>query len=117
MVSLDEVFDLFSEERRRLALYYLDEQDGQVSVEELAAAVEEMEAGDPAFETPGAFEDIQITLEHTDLPKAADAEFVHYDREAGVVELTDEPREFELVLSVAEVIEDPTDETSIAAYL
>ncbi len=108
MVSLDDVFELFTEERRRLALYYLDEADGPVPVDELAAAIEEMESGDVTPRGPtGSYDDLEITLQHTDLPKAADAEFVHYDRDAGVVELTDEPREFELVLSVAEVIEEP----------
>ncbi|WP_135303178.1 DUF7344 domain-containing protein [Haloarcula amylovorans] len=106
MVSLDEVFDLLSEKRRRYALYYLRTQESPISVRELAEAVAEMEsdADSPAVsETElGRYE---IKLHHTDLPKADTAEFIEYDADAGVVRLTGEPPEFDVVLTVAEVIE------------
>ncbi|PSQ02784.1 hypothetical protein BRC94_00585 [Halobacteriales archaeon QS_5_70_17] len=92
MTALDRVFDLLSEERRRYALYYLANREGAVPVADLAEAVADWE-----------------TLQHDHLPKASEAEFVEYDADEGVVRTADAPREYEAVVAVARLIEQPDD--------
>nr|WP_255767200.1 hypothetical protein [Haladaptatus halobius] len=41
MVSLDRVFDLLGKQRRRYALYYLEQQEGPVTVYEVTEQVAE----------------------------------------------------------------------------
>lgn len=108
MESLDGVFDLLSEERRRYALYYLEKQDGPVSVDEVAAQVAEWETNGATGSIPeGKFENIKMNLYHADLPKASEVTHVQYDREEGTVEVVGESPEFNAITSVAEIIERP----------
>lgn len=108
MVSLDRVFELLSKERRRYVLYYLNQQDGPVSVDELAAFVADQEADTPTAPlSDERLEQIELELYHADLPKAADAEYIQYDPDEGVIELTGPPAEFHAILTVAKVIERP----------
>lgn len=108
MKSLDEVFDLFSKERRRWALYYLDEADGQVPVRDLAEQIQAWENGsDPPALADDEYRNIVLELKHSDLPRAAEAEYVHYDPEQNVIELSGTSPEFSVILSVAEAIEHP----------
>ncbi|MDL5362926.1 hypothetical protein [Halalkalicoccus sp. NIPERK01] len=105
MVSLDTVFDLFSKERRRYALYYLDQQEGRVSIEEVAERVAKWEADCEDDLTPEEYDRIVLSLHHTHLPKTASAEFIEYDAEKGEVNVHGTPAEFEAVLTVAKVLE------------
>lgn len=108
MVSLDRVFDLLSEERRRYALYYLEEADGSVSIDELAEQIAQREVETERESTPPEkFEQIEMELFHQDLPKAADTEYIRYNPEEGTVELTNAPSEVRAILTVAKVIERP----------
>lgn len=108
MVSLDRVFDLLSKERRRYALYYLEQQDGLVTVDEVAEQVVEWETNPTTVSIPEEkFEQIEIELHHNDLPKAAEAKYIEYDPEEGVVEVTGTPPEFTAIVSVAKAIERP----------
>lgn len=110
MKSLDHVFQLLNRERRRFALYYLEEAGRPVPVGELAEKVAEWEASRPAeggHDEHGEFDDVVLSLVHQHLPKAAEAEFVEYDHEEGVVRLTGTPAEFDVVLSVSKAIEQP----------
>lgn len=108
MTSLDRIFDLLSKERRRYALYYLERRDGPVSIDELAEQVIEWESDPAAVSVPEErFERVELELHHNHLPKASEAEFVEYDPERGVVEISGTPPEFNAVISVAEVIERP----------
>ncbi|MEM4780252.1 MAG: hypothetical protein QXG03_01600 [Halalkalicoccus sp.] len=104
MVSLDTVFDLLRSERRRHVLYYLDEQEGRVPIEELT---EEIAAGEANGELPEeAYDRIELSLYHTHLPKTAKAEFVEFDAAAGEVYVHGSPEaEFDAVLTIAEVLE------------
>jgi hypothetical protein len=52
---------------------------------------------------------IELTLQHDHLPKASEAEFVEYDADEGVVRTADAPREYEAVVAVARLIEQPDD--------
>lgn len=109
MKSLDRIFDLLGEERRRYALYYLEQQDGPVPVDEVAEKVAEWQADGAASSVPPEkFANVEVELHHKDLPKASEAEYVRYDPDSGVVEVTDTPVEFDAIVSVAEVIERPS---------
>lgn len=108
MVSLDGIFDLLSEERRRYTLYYLDQQTGPVSVDEVVTQVAEWQSEPGSVSIPeDTFDRIEINLRHVDLPKASKATYVQYDPDAGTVELTGPPPEFDAIISVAKVIERP----------
>lgn len=116
MKALDEVFGLLSRQRRRYVLYYLEEADGPVSVEELAAQVADWEHN--GNEAPDDLsEEVTLTLVHHHLPRAAEARFVEYDREAGVVQLTGTPSEFGVVLSVSRAIEQPDEEDGVVRLI
>jgi len=107
MEALDTIFELLGRERRRYALYYLEQQDEPVSVEELAAIIEDWE-DDPTGGATDEYQDIILALDHHHLPKAADAQYIEYDREADEIRITGEPAEFQVILSVAEAIEQPS---------
>lgn len=108
MEILDQVFDVLSEERRRYALYYLEQEGGPVPLEELVEQI-------AAWETNGGaeaiseekFERVELEFYHTDLPKATDLQYIRYDSEAEIVELTGAPPQVEAILSIAKVIERP----------
>ncbi|MCL7419199.1 MAG: hypothetical protein M8354_15390, partial [Halalkalicoccus sp.] len=85
-------------------------QEGRVSIEEVAEQVAQWEddsAGDP---TPEKYDRVALSLYHTHLPKTADADFIEYDAEEGVITVHGTPTEFDAVLTVAEVFDDK-DET------
>lgn len=106
MESLSQIFEIFSRERRRYALYALDESDGPVAIEELAERIRRWE--DNGGEVAGsAFDDVVLSLAHTHLPKAAQAEYIEYDREDGELRISGEPAEFQIVLTVSEALERP----------
>jgi hypothetical protein len=106
MDSLNRIFDLLSKERRRYALYYLERQDGPVSVDELAERVVEWETDPAAVSIPEErFERVEIELHHNHLPKASEAEFVEYNPERREVEVTGTPPEFNAIISIAEIVE------------
>lgn len=106
MESLSRIFDIFSRERRRYALYALDESDGPVPLEELAERIRRWE-DDGEGVTEGAYDDVALSLVHTHLPKAAQAEYIEYDREGGEIRISGEPAEFQIVLAVSEALERP----------
>ena len=109
METLDRVFDLLSKERRRYALYYLEEQEGPVSVDEVAAQVADWENSDATGETiEKEIENVKMNLYHIDLPKASEATHIQYNRKEGTVELVEESPEFDAITSVAEIIERPS---------
>lgn len=108
MEPLDRVFDLLRRERRRYALYYLEQHDGPVSIDEVAEKVAKWETdGPPASIPEEKFEQIEVDLYHTDLPKAANAKYVEYDPEEGSVEVTGTPPKVDAIITVAKVMERP----------
>jgi len=109
MASLSRIFDLLSEERRRYALYHLEQREEPVPVDELAERIAEWEDDPDSFELPSnEYRNVEIELEHKHLPKASDAEFVEYDPADETVEVTGSPAEFSAILSVSETIERPS---------
>lgn len=108
MGTIDQILDLLSKERRRYALYYLTQQDGPISVTEVAEQVTEWETtGPPATISDERFEQVKIELLHTDLPKVSEANYINYDSERGIVELSGTPPGFDAIISLAKVIERP----------
>ena len=108
MVSLDRVFDLLSKERRRYALYYLEQHDGPVPVEEVVEQVADWETNGATVSIPEEkFEQIEVELHHNDFPKASEAKYIEYNREEEVVEVTGTPPEVTAIISVAKAIERP----------
>lgn len=92
-LSQDTAFDLLSNERRRLALQYLEEHGGPVSIGELATEVAAMENDIPADEVDAQQRKrTYVSLYQTHVPKLAKANAVDYDSDEGIVELTPETR-------------------------
>lgn len=83
--QLDATLDLLSNQRRRYVLYYLREQGGTVSVEELAEQL-------VAWESDGSPDESQILadLHHSQLPHLDDAGAVTFDPGTGYVSLATE---------------------------
>lgn len=82
-LSVDSLFDLLSDWRRRRVLWHLDTSDGPSSVADLA----EMLAADSNSEVGS--DRIQVTLHHSILPRLSTEGFVDYDRENRSVSLTE----------------------------
>lgn len=107
MASLDTIFDLLARERRRYALYYLENQDGKISIDELTRAIVEWESDPSEAISQEELDEVNLELRHVHLPKTAEVDFIEYDTEEGIVQVSGEPSEFDTVLTVAEVIERP----------
>ncbi|WP_336024515.1 DUF7344 domain-containing protein [Halobellus salinisoli] len=114
MHSLDEVFRLLSKERRRYALYYLYQQDRPVTIEELAEAVNEWETAADDVDAPDErFEDVMLTLNHSHLPEIEAAASIEFDQENGRVRITDASREAEILISIAQRLEQSSSDVDI----
>lgn len=79
--QLDATLDLLSDKRRRYVLYYLREQGGTVSLEELADMVAAWESDDESPDHPQVLAD----LHHSHLPRLDEAGAVTFDPEDGYV--------------------------------
>jgi hypothetical protein len=104
MESLDQVFDVLSKQRRRYALYALDQADEPLEIEELAERIRQWESEQAETDTE-PFEDVLLGLRHSDLPKADQAEYIEYDHSTGEIKITGDSAEFEIILTVSEAIE------------
>ena len=110
--SLDEIFDLLSNRRRRYALYYLhDQPDGVATIDELADAVvtrqyvesstEGSSASDEQLEfdsdadTDSRLEQrrqqVLMELQHTHLPKLEDAGVLEHDQRSEMIRYWNQP--------------------------
>lgn len=115
MESLDEVFALFSKERRRFALYYLDQTDGPVSIEELVEQIHEWETAEPHDSVPAeTFKEIVLSLEHNHLPQIENATHIEYDREDRHVRISDFTAGVDVLLSVSKSLEQPSNARDIS---
>ncbi len=87
-MSIDGLFDMFANARRRMVLTELSNRQSDVAVETLARHVAAREADATVANVPeSTVESVHVSLHHVHLPKLADAEFVEYDREDRSVEL------------------------------
>ena len=95
--SLDQVFDLLSNRRRRYALYYLYEQDdGVATLDELTDHVVALESrDDDATVELGASEEfavqVRTELQHVHLPKLEDAGVLEHDQRSETVRYWTQP--------------------------
>lgn len=106
-LSQDTAFDLLSNARRRLALQYLQEASGPVSIGELATNVAAMENDIPVEEVDSQQRKrTYVSLYQTHVPKLAKAGAVDYDSEEGIVELNGDARMITSYLSPAQPEED-----------
>ena len=70
MEILDRVFEVLSEERRRYALYYLEQEDGPAPLEELIEQIAAWETNESAATIPDEkFREVGLKFYHTDLPE------------------------------------------------
>ncbi|WP_224269757.1 DUF7344 domain-containing protein [Haloprofundus salinisoli] len=109
MELLDEVFSLFSTERRRFALYYLKGAESPVSIDELAEKIYEWEENGSCDTIPDdELQKVILSLEHSHLPKLEDATHVEYDRTNEQVRISGLSAEADVILSVSEALEQPS---------
>ncbi|MFB6155660.1 MAG: hypothetical protein ABEJ22_07165 [Haloferacaceae archaeon] len=100
-LSVDDVFTVLSNQRRRLVLRYLKAHDGPVRVRELSHQV-------AAWENDLTVEELNYkqrkrvytSLHQTHLPKLADCGIIAYDRNRGTVTLTDRVEELDFYFEV-----------------
>lgn len=109
MISLDTVFDLLSDERRRYVLYSLHEQSGPVSVDELVETIRTWENDPPTQNALEEVDALKVELQHHHLPKTAEVEFVQYQPEQGVIQIEGTSPEIDALVTIARVIEQPKD--------
>lgn len=88
--SLDTVFDLLSDQRRRYVLYHLvNAGDDVVDYEDLAEQVAVWEAeGDPSEDH---VDRVAANLYHIHLPKLTDANVIDFDQRSGDVRFWGQP--------------------------
>lgn len=85
-ISLDELFDILSNSRRRHVVELLDEHGGSAEFRELTDAVARRETG-----VPVSYDErkrVYVSLRQSHLPRLADAGVVEYDPDRGTVRAT-----------------------------
>ena len=94
-----EVFDILSNHRRRYTIHFCKQEEGPVSLSDLAEQVAAWE-NDKEIEEIGWDErkTVYTSLQQTHLPTLADAEMIEYEN--GTVELTERASELDVYLDV-----------------
>lgn len=97
---VDSFFECLTKRRRRIVLsYLLTIEDRPVTIDELADSVSEAERSSSSPSLPPSLssdlESVAITLDHVHLPLLADAGFIEYDRERGLVTTTNQTPDIE----------------------
>lgn len=93
--SLDELFALLANERRRRIVYFFEQSDVDVRhLDDLAEAV--------SWETAGSESEVRTELHHVHLPKLAAFGAVTYDAQAGTVRYEGDPRLRRCLMAVKE---------------
>lgn len=102
-LSPDLVFDILSNTRRRMVLYYLRQYGGSASVQELADEIAAME-NDVAVDelTRQQHKRVYVSLYQTHLPKLEECGITEYDDEREEVRLTDRAGEIDVYLTTTE---------------
>ncbi len=98
-LSRDDVFDALSNERRRCALFYLQNQPAPVTLSELVDHVTAWQYDQPLTNlNSGDRMCVYSALRQVHLPYLEVTGFVEYDREAGIITVTDAARYAKLYL-------------------
>lgn len=83
--TIDAVYDVLRNRRRRYVLYYLGHHDS-AELDALVGRIAEWETEKPASRIPtDVIEQLAADLHHVHLPKLAAERFVEYDRRSGAV--------------------------------
>jgi hypothetical protein len=94
-VSMDRIFTVLGNERRRYALAYLSTRTGVVTMADLVERVAAWECGKhPKQLGSRERERVQVSMCHSHLPKLADASAIAYDGEQGTIERGDRFEQF-----------------------
>ncbi|MFP8958300.1 hypothetical protein ACLI4Y_16395 [Natrialbaceae archaeon A-CW3] len=110
MVSLDTLFKILSDKRRRYVLDCLHEQDGSISIRELVETINAWEDDPPTQSSSwDEIEHLEVELEHHHLPKTAEADFVLYNPEKRTIQVQDPSVEVDALITIARVIEQPAE--------
>ncbi len=108
MATLDTVFDLFSKKRRRYALYYLDEQSGTVTVDEVVDYVANHESDATNATIPDEqYDRVELSLRQVHIPKTAEIDSIEYDRDEGEITIQGTSTEFDAIVTIAKILEHP----------
>ena len=98
-LSRDTIFEVLSNERRRLVLHYLKHRDGRVDLRELVDHVAAWEYDTEVGKLDSSRRKrVYTALRQSHLPKLDDAGVVSYDNRRGAVELTEDAREVQVYL-------------------
>jgi DNA-binding transcriptional ArsR family regulator len=100
-LSKDTIFSMLSNQRRRHVLHYLKRNEGPATIRELA---EQLAAWENAVEiqelTYKQRKRVYTSLHQTHLPKLDDCGIVEYNRDRGIITLTDRVSELDVYLEV-----------------
>lgn len=111
-LSRETVFEVLENRRRRYALHYLKQEDGEVDLGPLAERVAAWETDTPLEELQrDARQRVYVSLLQVHLPAMQQAGLVEFDDEARVVQLTDAARTVDIYLEVI-----PADDIHWAEY-
>lgn len=90
-LSRNDIFEVLSNERRRCALYYLQEQEGDVELTDVVDYVTAWQYDESISELDSNERMcVYSALHQAHLPKLDDAGFVDYDSENGLIRVHDE---------------------------
>lgn len=103
-LSRDEVFDILSNQRRRHALHFLKQRNGDATeLRELSAQLAAWENGKPTERvTSDERRRVYTSLQQFHLPKLHQSGIVEYDSQRGVADLTNEATDLDVYLDVVE---------------
>lgn len=100
-LNKDEVYDILSNQRRRVALRYLFQRENSCPVSELVDVVAGWEATHTGADRSDKLEaSVYSAMVQSHLPRMADYGFVEYDSDARLVSLTDKGRLIEPYLDL-----------------
>jgi DNA-binding transcriptional ArsR family regulator len=100
-LTKDAIFSMLSNRRRRHVLHYLKRNDGPAKIRDLAEQIAAWENGLGIQElTYKQRKRVYTSLHQTHLPKLDDCGIVEYNRDRGVVTLTDRVSELDVYLEV-----------------
>jgi len=100
-LSLNGVFDLLADDRRRYVWEYLSGRPGnRIPLAELSDRVSSYESDAGTEASPGARHAVRVSLHHVHLPKLADASLLEYDARSNVVHYHSVPTPEQIVADV-----------------
>lgn len=99
-MSTDVVFEILSNTRRRMVLYYLRQKGGSVTVQELAEQIAALENDIPVDELQNQQRKrVYVSLYQTHIPKLEETGIIDYDDMKGEVRLTNRASEIDSYLT------------------